>query len=98
MSVDAGVPDNSPVAVLNVAHAGLLLIKKTSVLPLPPLAVGWKEYDCPTVTVVAGTPLIFGVETAARRLTVAFPDLVGSSVDTAVTVTVAGEGTVEGTV
>src|SRR6185503_4277074 len=55
-----GVPCSRPVAVLNVAHAGRLVILKVSVPPSASLAVGVNEYAVPAVTDEGGTPLIVG--------------------------------------
>jgi hypothetical protein len=38
-----GVPDRRPVAMLKFAQAGLFCTENESVVPLGPLAVGWKE-------------------------------------------------------
>jgi hypothetical protein len=55
-----GVPLSRPVVVLNVAQAGLFRMLNVSVSPSLSVAVGWKEYACPTATVVAGVPEILG--------------------------------------
>ena len=55
-----GVPERRPLLVLKVAHAGLFVMLNVRVLPSASLAVGWKLYALPTVTEVAGEPLIFG--------------------------------------
>src|SRR6516164_6189045 len=38
-----GVPDNVPLAILKLAHAGLFCTENDSVVPLGPLAAGWNE-------------------------------------------------------
>ena len=53
-----GAPLSSPLAVLNCAHAGPLLILNDTAAPLPPDAVGVNEYICPTGSLFAGLPLI----------------------------------------
>jgi hypothetical protein len=55
-----GVPVSAPVAMLKVAQAGLLLTEKEIGLPSGSLAVGWKEYALPAVTLVGGDPEITG--------------------------------------
>jgi hypothetical protein len=56
---EVGVPESSPVALLKVAHEGLWTMVNTRRRCHRSLAVGVKEYDFPTVTVVAGEPEIF---------------------------------------
>ena len=41
----AGVPDRWPVLVLKVAHDGVVLIEKVSVLPSASDAIGWNVAD-----------------------------------------------------
>jgi hypothetical protein len=55
-----GVPVKAPLAVLKLAHDGLPAMLNVSELPSGSDAVGWKEYDDPTVTLVAGVPEITG--------------------------------------
>src|SRR5262245_39703870 len=55
-----GVPDNCPVLVLNVAHAGRFVIENVSGSPFASEAVGRKAYATPALTEVAGTPLMTG--------------------------------------
>ena len=93
-----GVPVKAPVLALNVAQLGALLIENVSAPPEPVFAVGRNEYASPTVALVAGVPLMVGGTTAEVTVTLALADLVGSSVDTADTVTVAGDGTFGGEV
>ena len=94
---DAGVPVRRPVAELKVAQVGMFEIEKVSV-PDPPLAEGWNEYVFPTVAVVDGVPLMLGGVAAATTVRLAAADLLGSSAETAVTVTVAGDGALAGAV
>src|SRR5918994_2117829 len=61
-----GVPDNTPVALLKVSHAGRLLMLKLSVPRFSSLAVGAKRYAAPTATDVAGVPEMTGA-TLSRR-------------------------------
>jgi hypothetical protein len=61
----AGVPLSCPLAMLKLAHAGLLLIEKVRPLPAGSLAVGANEYATPTVALVAGVPEIEGPATTA---------------------------------
>ena len=56
----AGVPLRRPVDVLKLAHDGLLVIENVRVCPSGSEAVGVNEYACPTVTEVAGVPLMVG--------------------------------------
>jgi hypothetical protein len=56
----AGVPCRRPVAVLNDAQLGLLVMLNVSVLPFASLAVGVNVYCVPTVAVVGGAPEITG--------------------------------------
>jgi len=42
-SLAVGVPCSRPVVVLNVAHAGLLVIENVNESPSGSLAVGWNE-------------------------------------------------------
>jgi hypothetical protein len=51
---EAGVPVSVPVAMLKVAHAGLLLIEKLWVVL--EATVGVKLYATPDVALVAGEP------------------------------------------
>src|SRR5579864_4669959 len=55
-----GVPLSAPVDVLKVAHAGKFWTLNVSFSPAGPLAVGVKEYAWPSLTCVAGVPLIVG--------------------------------------
>jgi len=59
-SLAEGVPCNCPVVVLNVAHAGLLVIENVNGSPSGSLAVGVNEYAVPAVADVAGVPEITG--------------------------------------
>jgi hypothetical protein len=59
-----GVPCNRPVAVLNVAHEGRLVIENVNGLPSGSDAVGWNEYAVPTVAEVTGVPEITGARFA----------------------------------
>src|SRR5690242_6156420 len=61
-SLADGVPCNSPVDVLNVAHEGMLVIENVSALPSASDAVGVKLYGEATVAVVGGVPLMTGGE------------------------------------
>ena len=56
----AGIPLNWPVVPENFAQLGVFVIENVSVSPLGPLAVGVNLYVLPTVTEVAGEPLIVG--------------------------------------
>lgn len=60
----AGVPDSPPVAVENVAHAGLLLMLNERESESASDAVGVKLYALPAATEVAGVPEIAGAELA----------------------------------
>jgi len=62
-SVAAGVPVSCPLAMLKLAHEGLLLIEKVRPLPAGSLAVGANEYAIPTVALVPGVPEIEGPAT-----------------------------------
>ena len=55
-----GVPVSAPVLELKPAQAGLLEMKNRNVRLRGSVAVGVKEYACPTVAVVAGVPEIVG--------------------------------------
>jgi hypothetical protein len=55
-----GVPESWPVAVLNVAHVGLLSMLNASASLFASLAAGVKVYAVPTFAVVAGVPEIVG--------------------------------------
>jgi hypothetical protein len=55
-----GVPDNTPVALLKVIHAGRLTMAKRSGSRFSSLAVGAKRYAAPTATDVAGVPEMTG--------------------------------------
>ena len=68
-SLADGVPLIWPVAMLNVAQAGLLVIENDSVWPAGPLAVGVNEYVVPAVTLVGGVPEMVGGD-GAETLTV----------------------------
>lgn len=57
-SASEGMPVSSPVAVLKLAHSGLLTIEKMSVPPSASEAVGRKLYVSPACTVVDGVPPI----------------------------------------
>jgi hypothetical protein len=59
-SVATGVPDSLPVLVLNVAQAGLPVMANVSGSPFASEALGWKAYAWPTVTAVAGEPVMVG--------------------------------------
>lgn len=63
----AGVPLNSPVAVLNVVQLGLLLMLNPNLSPLASAAVGAKTYKTPLLAVVAGVPLIVGAMFLDRK-------------------------------
>lgn len=54
-----GVPDSVPVAMLKVAQAGMFWTLKESAAPAS-LACGVKAYAVPTVSVVAGVPVMLG--------------------------------------
>jgi hypothetical protein len=58
--VDDGVPVSDPVAVLNIAQAGLLRTLKASVLPSASEALGVNAYRLPAEIDVAGVPEIAG--------------------------------------
>ena len=62
------MPERRPVAALKVAQVGLLTIENVSVWPSGSDAVGWNEYDCSAVTLVAGVPLIEGALLAAATM------------------------------
>jgi hypothetical protein len=62
-SAAAGVPVSCPLAMLKLAHEGLLLIEKVRPLPAGSLAVGANEYAIPTVARVPGMPEIEGPAT-----------------------------------
>jgi hypothetical protein len=64
----AGVPDNLPLLVLKVAHAGLLLIDQVSARPSGSEPDGVNEYALPATTELAGEP-----ETVGARLLVVPP-------------------------
>lgn len=72
----AGVPLKRPVDLLKLAHAGLLVIEKTSGSPFESLAVGWKLYATPLFTVVRGLPEMVG---AALYLETARTENAGSA-------------------
>jgi hypothetical protein len=55
-----GVPDSSPVTLLNVAHAGGLATVKRSGSPFASLAVGTKLYWRPAAMDVRGVPEMTG--------------------------------------
>ena len=56
-----GVPCKEPVVVLNVAHAGVVLMLNVSVVPaFGSLAVGVNEYGAPATTLVGGAPEMLG--------------------------------------
>ena len=65
---DAGVPLRRPVAVLNVAHDGLLAMENVRACPSGSDALGVKVKACPTVTDVAGVPLMVGAALAATTV------------------------------
>jgi hypothetical protein len=54
------VPDNRPVVVLNVAHAGGFTMLNVNALPFASAAVGVNEYALPATTDVAGVPEMVG--------------------------------------
>ena len=60
ISVAPGVPVRLPVAVSKLAHDGGLSIENVRVSPSASLAVGVKEYGCPSVTCKRGEPLMTG--------------------------------------
>jgi hypothetical protein len=55
-SAAAGVPLSCPLAMLKLAHAGLLVTENVSPLPAGSLAVGVNEYAIPTVALAPGVP------------------------------------------
>lgn len=59
-----GVPVSRPVAVLSVAQAGLYWMLKLIVSAAVAVAVGWKTYGVPAVTVAAAVPLMVTVAAA----------------------------------
>src|SRR5215472_9956926 len=62
-SAAVGVPLSCPLAILKLAHEGLLLIENVKPLPAGSLAVGENEYVIPTVAVAPGVPEIEGPAT-----------------------------------
>ncbi len=62
-----GFPVSKPVDELKLAQAGLLLIVNTKGSPGVSVAVGWNRYVTPTVAVVVGVPLIFGITLCHRN-------------------------------
>jgi hypothetical protein len=58
--VPAGVPEIPPVWVLKVAQAGSPVTLNMSLSPSTSAALGWKMYDVPAATLVAGLPEIVG--------------------------------------
>jgi hypothetical protein len=60
-ALGAGVPCSVPVRVENDAHDGLPAIEKVSFLRSGSEARGVKEYDWPTLTRLAGVPVIVGL-------------------------------------
>src|SRR5262245_27850306 len=63
-----GVPESLPVEVLKLAQPGLLLMAKVSLSLFASLAVGWKVYALPAVTLLPGAPAIFGAAFAVVGL------------------------------
>ena len=61
MSLACGVPDSSPVVVLNVAQSGRLSTLNVSGSLFGSDAVGMNEYAVPAMTDDGGVPLIVGV-------------------------------------
>ena len=59
-----GVPVNAPVAVLKLAHDGLLLMLYTSVSASTSPAVGVKLYGLSCATLADGVPLMVGTALA----------------------------------
>ena len=59
-SLADGVPLSCPVAMLNVAQAGLFVIENDRVLPDGSVAVGVNEYAVPAVALVGGVPEMVG--------------------------------------
>jgi hypothetical protein len=66
--VDVGVPRNLPVDVLNVAHAGLLVMRNVRAWPSGSDAVGVNEKVWPTTTEADGVPPITGGLFAAEAV------------------------------
>jgi hypothetical protein len=64
-SAAAGTPLSCPLAMLKLAHEGLLLIENVRPLPAGSLAVGMNEYAIPTVALAPGEPEIEGPATTA---------------------------------
>lgn len=62
------VPDNLPVEVLNVAHAGLLATLKVSFCLSASAAEGWNEYCAPTYIHGEAEPEIVGAAAMAGAL------------------------------
>jgi hypothetical protein len=60
-SLAPGVPDNRPVLVLNVAHAGLFWMLNASVSPSASAALGTKLYALDAFTAAGAVPEIVGV-------------------------------------
>ena len=60
-----GVPDNMPVEVLKLAHAGRLVTEKVSVLPGASTRPGVNAYAEPATTWVAGVPVMASARVSA---------------------------------
>src|SRR5450631_3609816 len=69
-SAAAGVPESSPVTLLKFAHEGWFWTEKVRASPFGSLAVGVKLYAAPTLTDVAGVPLIAGAPATGSAVTV----------------------------
>jgi hypothetical protein len=67
-----GVPESMPVAVLKLAHEGLLAMVKVSVVRSGSAAVGRKLYCEPTNTQVPGVPEIVGARFVAANVLLTF--------------------------
>src|SRR5688500_16094714 len=60
ISSSAGVPESTPVEVLNVAQDGRFAMLKVSGLPSGSEALGWKLYVASASSEVTGEPLMTG--------------------------------------